>query len=77
MAARLVLPFQDADPADVDLLGGKGGAGADGARRAAGARGLHRARLQIRATVTLLAPRALPRTAYKTPLVHVREAATS
>jgi phenylacetate-coenzyme A ligase PaaK-like adenylate-forming protein len=31
-----------------------------------------RSRLQIRATVTVLAPAALPRTAYKTPLLHVR-----
>jgi phenylacetate-CoA ligase/benzoylacetate-CoA ligase len=32
-----------------------------------------RARLQIRADVTILAPETLPRTAYKTPLLHVRE----
>jgi hypothetical protein len=32
-----------------------------------------RARLQIRADVTILGPEALPRTAYKTPLLHVRE----
>ena len=32
-----------------------------------------RARLQVQTTVTLLEPRALPRTAYKTPLVHVRD----
>jgi hypothetical protein len=31
-----------------------------------------RARLQIRADVTLLDPGALPRTTYKTPLLHVR-----
>ena len=34
-----------------------------------------RARLQIRADVTILAPGTLPRTTYKTPLLHVREAA--
>jgi benzoylacetate-CoA ligase len=33
-----------------------------------------RGRLQIRAAVSVLAPETLPRTAYKTPLVHVREA---
>jgi benzoylacetate-CoA ligase len=32
-----------------------------------------RARLQIRAHVTILAPGTLPRTTYKTPLLHVRE----
>ena len=32
-----------------------------------------RARLQIRADVTLLDPGTLPRTTYKTPLLHVRE----
>jgi phenylacetate-coenzyme A ligase PaaK-like adenylate-forming protein len=32
-----------------------------------------RARLQVQTTVTLLEPGALPRTAYKTPLVHVRD----
>jgi phenylacetate-coenzyme A ligase PaaK-like adenylate-forming protein len=32
-----------------------------------------RARLQVQTTVTLLEPGSLPRTAYKTPLVHVRE----
>ena len=32
-----------------------------------------RARLQVQTTVTLLQPRALPRTAYKTALVHVRD----
>jgi hypothetical protein len=31
-----------------------------------------RARLQIRADVTILNPGALPRTTYKTPLLHVR-----
>jgi phenylacetate-coenzyme A ligase PaaK-like adenylate-forming protein len=31
-----------------------------------------RDRLQIRATVTVVAPETLPRTAYKTPLLHVR-----
>ena len=30
-------------------------------------------RLQIRADVTILNPGALPRTTYKTPLLHVRE----
>jgi phenylacetate-coenzyme A ligase PaaK-like adenylate-forming protein len=34
-----------------------------------------RARLQIRADVTILAPETLPRTTYKTPLLHVREPA--
>jgi benzoylacetate-CoA ligase len=33
-----------------------------------------RGRLQIRAAVTVVAPETLPRTAYKTPLVHVRGA---
>jgi phenylacetate-coenzyme A ligase PaaK-like adenylate-forming protein len=32
-----------------------------------------RDRLQIRAAVTVVAPETLPRTAYKTPLLHVRE----
>lgn len=32
-----------------------------------------RERLQIRAAVTVVAPETLPRTAYKTPLLHVRE----
>jgi phenylacetate-coenzyme A ligase PaaK-like adenylate-forming protein len=32
-----------------------------------------RVRLQVQTTVTLLEPGALPRTAYKTPLVHVRD----
>src|SRR6266700_2237283 len=32
-----------------------------------------RGRLQIRADVTILGPETLPRTAYKTPLLHVRE----
>ncbi|WP_370326295.1 phenylacetate--CoA ligase family protein [Euzebya sp.] len=32
-----------------------------------------RARLQVRVAVTVVAPGSMPRTAYKTPLVHVRE----
>ena len=32
-----------------------------------------RARLQIRADVTILDPQTLPRTTYKTPLLHVRQ----
>jgi phenylacetate-CoA ligase/benzoylacetate-CoA ligase len=32
-----------------------------------------RSRLQVRAVVTIVAPGTLPRSAYKTPLVHVRE----
>jgi len=32
-----------------------------------------RARLQIRADVTILDPETLPRTTYKTPLLHVRQ----
>jgi hypothetical protein len=35
-----------------------------------------RSRLQIRATVTLVQPETLPRTAYETPLVHVRDQGT-
>ena len=32
-----------------------------------------RVRLQIRADVTILDPETLPRTTYKTPLLHVRQ----
>ena len=32
-----------------------------------------RARMQIRVDVTILNPGTLPRTTYKTPLLHVRE----
>ena len=67
--------FDDPIPLDVEAS-----AALAGDRYAEVARDIEqelRSQLQIRTTVTLVAPETLPRTAYKTPLVHVREGAAS
>jgi phenylacetate-CoA ligase/benzoylacetate-CoA ligase len=62
--------FDDAIPVDIEAAGGL-----DEGRYPGLARRIEaelRGRLQVRATVSVVAPGTLPRSAYKTPLVHVR-----
>jgi phenylacetate-CoA ligase/benzoylacetate-CoA ligase len=62
--------FDDAIPVDIEAA-----EGLDRARYPGLARQIEaelRGRLQVRAAVSVVAPGTLPRSAYKTPLVHVR-----